>query len=134
MGLSAIGREHVNQWIVRDTQQHGMGINNQSEWQLSYNNTTIDSNVHVNFNQWSHVTVTMPGSLPNREVLYVNGVAVAARQSNYTIEPPTAFSLVVGADTGDTVPTNGDSDRFNGVVDELRCMYGVRPMTSVQTP
>ena len=93
-------------WIVRDTQQHGMGINNQGEWQLFYNNTKIDSNVDVNFNQWSHVTVAMPGSLPNREVLYVNGVAVAARQSNYTTMRTrgNAFSLVVGADTGNTDP------------------------------
>jgi hypothetical protein len=107
----------ANQWIVRDTQQHGVGINNQGEWQLSYNNTTIDSNVAVSLNQWSHVMNAMPSSLPNREVMYVNGVAVAARQSNYT--QGTAFSLTVGADTGDTVPTNGDSDRFNGVADEL---------------
>jgi hypothetical protein len=26
----------------------------------------------------------------------------------------------VGADTGDTTPTNGDSDRFRGVVDEMQ--------------
>jgi hypothetical protein len=110
----------VNQWIVRDTQQHGMGINNQGEWQLSYNNTTVDSNTPVTFNQWHHVMVAMPASLPNREVLYVNGVGVAARQSNYTTsDAANAFSLVVGADTGDTAPTLGDSDRFKGVADEL---------------
>jgi hypothetical protein len=107
----------VNQWIVRDTQQHGFGINNQGEWQLSYNNATVDSNVDVNFNQWAHVMVAMPTTLPNREVLYVNGIAIAARQSNYAAG--TNFSLVVGADTGDSAGTNGDSDRFNGVVDEL---------------
>jgi hypothetical protein len=110
----------VNQWIVRDTQQHGVGINAQGEWQLSYNNSTVDSNVDVNFNQWSHVMVAMPASLPNREVLYVNGIAVAARQSNYsTSDAANTFSLVVGADTGDTATNLGDSDRFNGVVDEL---------------
>ena len=110
----------ANEWIVRDTQQHGMGINNQQEWQLSYNNNTVDSNIAVVFNQWHHVMVAMPGSLPNREVLYVNGIAIAARQSNYTTsDAANTFSLVVGADTGDTAPTVGDSDRFKGVVDEL---------------
>jgi hypothetical protein len=107
----------VNQWIVRDTQQHGMGINNQGEWQLSYGNTTVDSNVDVVFNQWYHVMVAMPGTLPNREVLYIDGVAIAARQANYA--NGTDFSLVVGADTGNTTSSNGDSDRFRGVVDEL---------------
>jgi hypothetical protein len=107
----------VNQWIVRDTQQHGFGTNTAGEWQLSYNNATVDSNVDVDFNQWSHVMVVMPGILPNRTVLYVDGVAVAARQSNYTAG--TNFSLVVGADTGDTATNIADSDRFNGVVDEL---------------
>jgi hypothetical protein len=110
----------ANEWIVRDTQQHGFGINNQQEWQLSYNNNTVDSNTPVTFNQWSHVMVAMPGTLPAREVLYVNGVAIAARQSNYTTsDAANLFSLVVGADTGDTGPTVGDSDRFKGVVDEL---------------
>ncbi len=109
-----------SQHIVMNTRQHGLRTNTQGEWALVYNNNEVDSNVDVNFNEWSHVMVAMPGTLPNREVLYVNGVAVAARQSNYTTSAAEmAYSLVVGASTGNTDPTVGTGNRFNGVLDEL---------------
>lgn len=110
----------TSEHIVNDTRQHGVRINADGEWQLRYNNNTVDSNVAVNFDQWSHVMVAMPATLPNREVLYVDGVAIAARQSNYTTsDAENVYALVVGADTGNTDPTVGDSDWFNGVLDEL---------------
>ena len=108
------------QHVVMDTRQHGLRINNQGQWALVYNNAEVDSNVDVNFDQWSHVMVAMPATLPNQEVLYVNGEAIAARQSNYTNSAAEmAYLLTVGANTGNTTPTVGTSNYFNGVLDEL---------------
>jgi hypothetical protein len=114
----------VAQHIVMDSRQHGLQTTTGGNWALVYNNNTVNSNVAINFNQWSHAMVAMPGSLPNREVLYVNGIAIAARQSNYStnadpVGGENAYSLTVGASTGNTSLTVGTGNRFNGVVDEL---------------
>jgi len=115
----------IAQHVVMDSRQHGVQTTTGGTWALVYGNTTVNSNSAINFNQWSHVEVAMPGTLPNREVLYVNGVAIAARQANYTtnadpVGGENAYALTVGAATGNTVPTVGTTNRFNGVVDELQ--------------
>jgi hypothetical protein len=53
----------------------------------------------------------------------VNGVAIAARQANYTtnadpVAGEMAYALTVGASTGNADPI-GTGNRFNGVLDEL---------------
>jgi hypothetical protein len=113
----------LSQHIVMDSRQHGVRTNTQGEWALVYGNTEVDSNVDIVFNQWSHVMVAMPGTLPNREVLYVNGVAIAARQANYTtnadpVAGEMAYALTIGANTNNVDPL-GTTNRFNGVLDEL---------------
>jgi hypothetical protein len=109
------------QEIVADTNQHGLRINAAGNWVMRYNGTDVASSVAATPNAWTHAMVVRPygAAVPNGgSVLYINGVAVAARPGNYTFTDQ--FALVVGSDTGDgTADPVGSTNYFKGVLDDL---------------
>jgi hypothetical protein len=111
----------AEQHVVSDTTEHGVRISSGGNWMLRHGGTNVNSNVPVNFDQWSHVMAAMPvNSQPHRAVLYVNGVALAAHQENYdTTSAVNAQALIVGANTDANGTLVGTTNHFRGVLDEL---------------
>jgi hypothetical protein len=122
----------AEQHIVSDTEVHGIRISSGGNWMLRHASANINSNVAVQFNEWSHVMAVMPIiSQPHRAVLYVDGVAIAASEANYStngnVNSATLAELVVGANTRDlnddgtagTPASSGIQNFFRGVLDDL---------------
>ena len=132
------------QHLVMDTEEFGLRINGAGEWAMVYNEAEIDSNVPVVFNQWAHAMVAIPQQVsPYKSVLYVDGVAIAARESNYTTDADVINeALIVGSNTND-INTNGTAGApatagaanfYRGVLDNLEMfVWGQRFDTSTGT-
>jgi PEP-CTERM motif len=137
-----------DQHVVMDTTEHGLRINDDGtgEWAMVFGGTEVDSNVDVTFNEWHHLMVAMPEiSAPARGVMYLNGVAIAGRQENYSTDPDiNASALAVGANTNvinadgsvGTPAAPGIENFFRGVLDELELFVwgqGYDPATDTFT-
>jgi hypothetical protein len=88
---------------------------------MVYNGAETNSNVAVSFNQWSHAMVAIPDiANPNRAVLFVNGVAIAAGQGNYsTSATVNAQGLIIGANSDANGTLVGTTNFFRGTLDDL---------------
>jgi hypothetical protein len=128
------------QSVVSDLNQHDLRITAGATptWEMRYNNTTINSNRAVAFDQWSHLMVVRPygPAAPNGgSILYLNGEAIAAIAGAYAIVPgagtPNQF-LVVGSNPADAggVPT---AEFFNGILDDMN-MFVMGRVYSGTTP
>jgi hypothetical protein len=126
------------QHVVMDTTQHGLRITAGGTWSMVYAGAETNSNVAVTFNQWSHVMVAIPDiTNPHRGVLYVNGVAIAANQANYsTSATVNAQALIVGANTDANGTLVGTTNFFRGTLDDLNMFVWGRsydPLTGTFT-
>jgi len=110
------------QHVVMDTTQHGLRITAGGNWASVYAGTEVNSNVPVSFDQWSHVMVAIPDiAQPYRGVLYVNGVAIAANQANYSTSATiNAQALIVGANSDANGTLIGTTNFFRGTLDDLK--------------
>ena len=109
------------QHVVMDTTQHGLRITAGGNWAMVYSGAETNSNVPVNFGQWAHVMVAMPNfGNPNRAVLYVNGVALAAGQGNYnTTTAVNGQGLIVWHNSDASGANVGKNSFFRGTLDDL---------------
>ncbi|MEX2306910.1 MAG: PEP-CTERM sorting domain-containing protein [Pirellulales bacterium] len=128
----------AEQHVVSDTTEHGVRISTLGDWMLRHGGTNVDSDVPVTFNEWSHVMAAMPQLVsPHLGVLYVNGVAIAARSETYVTTPVVqAQALIVGADTNADGTMVGRNNFFRGVLDEMEMFVwgkSYNPATDVFT-
>ena len=107
------------QSVVMDSNQHGVRIVN-GNWSMRYNKTDFDSDVGVNFNQWSHVMVARPFGPGQGSFLFVDGNVAAVAVGGY--DGAATEELVVGSNTGRDSNRNftgGTDEFFHGLVDNL---------------
>jgi hypothetical protein len=108
------------QYIVHDTDEHGIRISAGGNWEMRYRSTTFNTGVPVDaFDQWHHVMLVIPHGIggvaaendTDGAVMYVDGIAVGAIGGNYDYDENT--ELVVGANLA------GTNNFFNGTLDQL---------------
>jgi hypothetical protein len=109
------------QHVVMDTTQHGLRITAGGNWSMVYNGAETNSNTAVSFGQWTHAMVAITDiASPNRAVLYINGVALAAGAANYNTSAVTnAQGLIVGANSDASGANVGKTNFFKGTLDDL---------------
>ena len=127
-------------YIVMDTNNHGVFIQNDGTFAMRYNNndytgvTQIDPNGLTgdpNTATWYHLSVVRAFGPGSGSILYVNGVAEAAATGTYkgetdlTAEDPNLVvdlddsPLVIGANTNELPGQVGQNNFYSGMVDDL---------------
>lgn len=130
----------LDQHIVMDSNNHGVLINANGKFAMRYRreefvndpaNWDFEGLTSAEVGTWYHLMVARPfGPGRTGSVLYVNGVAETAVNGKYFAEDVpndevdemsgnVHDALVVGANTSPEQGTNGQSNFFTGVVDDL---------------
>ena len=112
----------ATQTLVSDTNEHGIGISADGNWELLYDDGRFDTGVAVvdtlDANGWAHVMeVTTPTGGAFGGTLLINGVAVLTRATFYD---PEATPLVIGADDDGS---EGFENHYDGVIDDVRLFF-----------
>jgi hypothetical protein len=117
------------QRVARDTHRFGISIvaNAQGVNQWAMNTDGLAAGLEVvssstaSLNQWSHVMHFANGTI---SALYVNGIAVAAKNGGYFGNGGTASdqAFVLGADIGGDAPTLTTSNYFKGQIDDFQVL------------
>ena len=109
----------TSQTLISDTNQHGVGISAEGNWELIYRGQRFDTEVSVastlDANGWAHLMeITQPAGGASGGTLLVNGTALYANDASYFVD---AGSLVIGAkDDGN----EGYEDFYDGTLDDVR--------------
>ncbi|MCA9186737.1 MAG: hypothetical protein KDA99_14015, partial [Planctomycetales bacterium] len=110
--------QNRTQSIVMDSNQHGVRIVD-GKWSMRYAGIDQNSDIDVAFDAWSHVMLVRPRGAEGGSILYVDGIAVAARPGDYG---GAHEELVVGSNTSRDETrtfTGGTDEFFSGIIDDL---------------
>ena len=107
------------QSVIADTNQFGVLISDAATptWLLDTGDNTVDSEIAVDFNQWTHVSVVRQFGVGT--VLYLDGVAVTRASSAYDIEDTARLVLGSTTDGDEFTFSGGTGDYFNGIIDQV---------------
>ncbi|MCO6044347.1 PEP-CTERM sorting domain-containing protein [Aeoliella sp. ICT_H6.2] len=117
-------KQDILQDIIVDTPEHGIYVTADNDWGYFYDDARRDTNVDVEFDEWTHVMTLSGWRDPvygrgnGGGAMYVDGVAVAAFEGEAEYD---YTALMVGAwDVPGDDPDLGVINYYEGDVDDIR--------------
>ena len=114
----------TRQSVMHDTNQFGILISEDNTWILQSNDVEYDTEIAVNFDAWSHVSVVR--ELGVGTIMHLNGIGIGRTSSTYRTGddpqvPQDTADLVLGANTAgdETTFSGGTQDFFTGTLDQV---------------